>query len=365
MSSPQNLPPRLRWKRLLVLALLVIAALAGLLVALAWTPDSDPAAMKARYGGSPSTSVTLANGQVVHVRDQGPKEALTLVLLHGSNDSLHAWDAWAARLKDSFRVVTLDLPGHGLTGPAPDGDYSIEAGMRAVTGVTNALEIDRFVLGGNSMGGHIAWRYALANPERLEALILVDAGGVPMPAGAMRSELPIGFRLARMTWIAPLLEHLTPRWLIARSLRQSVADPDKVTDAQIDRYWNLLRFPGNRVATIKRFALPLVSDEADRLDQIAVPTLIQWGDQDRLVPLDVASVFRERIPASELVIYPGVGHLPMVEAPEQTVADVITFIGLIQARPPAPPGVMPPPVSDAVTDPALMPADPAPPATNR
>jgi pimeloyl-ACP methyl ester carboxylesterase len=356
--SSQVAPRRPSLKRLALWLLAALAGLGVLFASLSYTADTDPAAMKALYGKQPSSFVTLPNRQSVHVQDQGPNQALAIVLLHGSNDSLHAWDGWVARLKDNYRIITLDLPGHGLTGPAVDGDYTIDANMRVVEGVVNAMGLGPFVLGGNGMGGMIAWNYALKNPTRLDALLLVDTAGAPLPDSDADADLPLGLNLVNVSWLAPALEKMTPRWLIARELRESVGDPASMTDAMIDRYWDLLRYPGNRAATAQRFAVPQDGTALDRLDQVAAPTLIIWGDQDKLIPVEAAAVFRERIPASELVIYPGVGHLPMVEAPEQTVADVITFLGLIQVRPPSAPGEMPPPVSDAATDPALMPAAP-------
>jgi len=301
-----------RWlKRLLVLVLLLVGG--GL--ALAWTPETDPRAMQAKYGGPASRFVDLGGGLRVHVRDEGPRDAPVIVLLHGSNASLHTWDEWTKQLTGQYRVIRYDQPGHGLTGPHPRGDYSAKAFVDVLDRVTRRLDTGRFVLAGNSMGGWVAWNYALAQPKRLRGLVLVDASG---PAEATPKRLPIGFRIARSP-IAPYLGQLTPRWLIARSVRQSLHVQDAVTPAMIDRYWELLRYPGNRVATLDRAKTPRTIATPELMRRIATPTLVLWGAEDTLIPLSAGKWFGEHIPGATLVVLPDVGHIPMEEAPERSL----------------------------------------------
>ena len=306
----------LRWMWRIAVAL--IALLAGL-IAILWTPDTDAAAMQAKYGGPPSRFLDLGRGLRVHVRDEGPRGAPVLVLLHGSNADLHTWDGWARSLASRYRIVRYDQIGHGLTGPSPTRDYRPQAFVDQLDAVAIRLGLERFVLAGNSMGGAVAWRYALAHPERLTGLVLIDAAGAPLRA---KARLPLGFRLARTPGLRDLIMNLTPRALIERSLRQTVAREESVTPAMVDRYWELLRYPGNRQATVDRFSVPPEPARPERLRALRVPTLVMTGEEDRLIPPSSARWFAATIPGSRLQAYPGVGHIPMEEVPEQTAADL-------------------------------------------
>jgi pimeloyl-ACP methyl ester carboxylesterase len=294
-------------KRLTILILLLI----GGGIALAWTPDRDPVALRAAYATAPSRFVDLGDGLIVHVRDEGPRDAPAIVLLHGSNASLHTWDPWASRLAARYRIIRYDQPGHGLTGPHPRGDYRAAAYADVLERLARKLGLERFVLGGNSMGGWVAWNYALAHPERLRGLALIDASGAP---GASPKRLPLGFRIAR-SGFAPMMEHLTPRWIVARSVEQSMHVQSAITPAMIDRYWELLLYPGNRAATGARARTPRNELSPQLAARITTPTLLLWGAEDRLVPVAGARWFAAHIPGARLQVMPGIGHIPMEEAP--------------------------------------------------
>ncbi len=311
------------------LALLIVAIAVAFLVLR--VPDTDPEAMRAKYGGPPSQFVELANGSTMHLRDEGPRDAPVIVLLHGSNADLHTWQPWVENLRGDYRVIRYDQRGHGLTGPAADGDYRREAFIADVDLVADALGLERFVLGGNSMGGAIAMGYAMAHPERLEGLALVDASGVPMDhrsedASAGASDDDAGgnilFTLARLPGINALVASITPRSLIERSLSQSVSNQAVVTPEAVDRYWELLRYPGNRTATLDRFAIPREEYAREDVARVTVPTLVMWGEEDALIPFSAAGWYRDALPNAQLVHYPDIGHLPMEEAPERSVADL-------------------------------------------
>ena len=302
------------------LGVAVVIGIAAL-VLIWWTPDTDAAAMRAKYGSPASQFVDIGGGLRVHLRDEGPRDAPVLVLLHGSNSFLQTWDAWVAQLGKTYRVVRIDLPGHGMTGADPARAYSRTAFVSVVDRTVAKLGVSRFVLGGNSMGGGVAWAYAHAHPDKLRGLVLIDASGEPEPP----SSPPLGYRLANTPGIRDLMTVITPRAMIADALRGSVAKPDRVTDASIDRYWELLRYPGNRRATIDRFATPREKPITGPPSR-PVPTLILWGAEDRLIPVSSAKWFVSQTPGARTIIYPGVGHLMMEEIPERSARDLADWL---------------------------------------
>lgn len=330
-------PPRrslIRRKRVLIPLGLIVAILAAFL--LLRTSDTDRDEMIAKYGGPHAMFVDGPAGQRIHYRDQGKSEGPAIVLLHGSNASLHTWEPLVKRLGGTYRIVTLDLPGHGLTGGTPDRDYSADGMIAAIDVVAARLGLDHFILGGNSMGGWVAWRYALAEPTRVDALLLIDAAGMPLRKGEKRPKSNIGFRILEYPFGRWLATQITPRMLVEQSLRGSVAKQAIVDDAMIDRYWELLRFPGNREATVLRARMDREPAMADQIGAIKAPTLILFGKEDRLINATAAQTFHERIAGSEVVLLDGIGHLPMEEAPDATAAAITDFLTRRLAAPPPP-----------------------------
>ncbi len=323
-TLPTSARPR-RWPRIVAALLLAL----GLLYLLARTPDLPPAELRARYANSESEFVAVLPGLTVHLRDEGPRNAPAIILLHGSNASLHTWEPWVEQLKADHRVISYDQPGHGLTGPHPRDCYTAACFVEVVEAVAKNRGLAQFVLVGNSMGGWVAWNYALAHPDRLAGLVLVDASGAPLPSD-IEPKPPIGFRLARTPGINLLMREITPRSMIEKSLHQSVSVQASVTPAVVDRYWNLLRHPGNRRATALRFSAPRTIATPDQLARIKTPTLLMWGREDRLVPVEAANVFHRFIPNSRIVIYDDVGHIPMEEAPYRSVADLTAFVNEVE-----------------------------------
>jgi len=294
------------WRILLVSILLLILGL----VALGWESDRPVSSLTERWAPPPSTFVEL-QGLQVHLRDQGnTDDPLPLVLIHGTSASLHTWQGWVGELAAERRLISADLPGFGLTGPDPNRDYSIERYVRFIDALLDHLQVEQAVLVGNSLGGWIAWEYALAHPQRAHSLILVDAAGY----GSMPKQIPIGFQLARNEWMRPLLEKLLPRFLVRDSVRQVYGDPERVTDDLVDRYFELSLRLGNRRALFDRFAQGLGSpDNGERIARIAQPTLIIWGELDRLIPLSDGKRFAADLPQAELVVLEGLGHVPHEE----------------------------------------------------
>lgn len=302
---------------------LLLAALIGLF-ALGYTPDTDAAAMRAKYASPASQFVNVGGGLTMHVRDEGKRDGPVLVLLHGSNASLHTWEPWVERLKGKYRIISLDQIGHGLTGPNPTGQYDGLAFVGTLNTLLGKLGVNRFALAGNSMGGYVAWEYALAYPDKLTHLILIDAAG---PPDDPNKKLPIGFQIARMPGISKLAQVITPRSVFEKSLAGSVSNQSIVAPAMVDRYWELNRYPGNRAATGARFAQYAGrTRNVGALGQITTPTLILWGAEDKLIPASGADWFAARIPGSVKIVYPGIGHIPMEEAPDRTAADLDAFL---------------------------------------
>lgn len=300
-------------------AVVIVVAIIGLGI-WGYAPDRDVAELRSEYGTEPSQFIALDNGQTVHVRDTGPRDAPVLLLMHGSGASLHTWEDWSDALGDSYRVIRYDHAGHGLTGPHVDQDYSAASQSDMAHMLMQKLGVDSYIVAGNSMGGRIAWHHALDHPDAVRALILIDASGAPQ---AKSKSVPIGFKLAQSGALEPLLKIFTPRSIIASTLKGSVAAPEAVTDAQIDRYWNLLRYPGNRAAMFSRGrGAPERQRSAEEIASITVPVLILWGAQDQLIPVESARWFDAALPDSDLVIYGDLGHIPMEEDAARTAKDV-------------------------------------------
>lgn len=312
----------MRWR---FVAYAVAAVVFGLVVAfLSYrTPDTDPAAMRAKYGAPPSQFVDLGNRLTVHLRDTGPRDAPVLMLIHGSNASLHTWEPWVDRLAPRYRIIRMDLPGHGLTGASPTRDYTPDAYVDVVERIRAKLGVDHIVLAGNSMGGGVAWHYALAHPDHIRALVLIDSVGQPERGN---SKPPLAFRIARIPVLRDIAAAITPRSLIADSLPGVFGNPKLADAAMIDRYWELLRYPGNRTATLDRFALAPDSATAAQLAALKLPVLILWGADDRLIPRTSGDWLHAHIRGSKLIVYPGIGHLPMEEFPDRSAADITRFI---------------------------------------
>lgn len=321
------------WRGLIAfLAVLVIAFL------IFRTPDTDSADMRAKYGGQPSQFVQIGDGVTVHLRDEGPRDAPAIILLHGSNADLHTWEPWVEALKGTYRVIRFDQVGHGLTGPDPQHDYSRENYVEDILELADKLGLQRFILAGNSMGGKHALAFAVAHPGRVAGLVLVDGSGGPMLKLDKKEDKDsgnIGFKIAQTPGINLLVEQITPRSLIAQSLEQSVSVKSVASEAAVTRYWELLRYPGNRRATLKRFGYPYDPLSEAEIAAVTTPTLILWGEEDRLIPVEAGRWLDKTMPNSTLVIYPKIGHLPHEEAPAATLGDLKPWLAE-HARPAKP-----------------------------
>ncbi|PZP34437.1 MAG: alpha/beta hydrolase [Roseateles depolymerans] len=311
---------------LTLLVVLLLAALAAFL----WlrAPDLPAAELEARWVTPADHYLSLGEGLRVHYRDEGPRDAPVLLLVHGYGDSYATWEGWAAELRATHRVISLDLPGHGLTA-APAGTVLERAAQaRLVAAFAEQLRLPPYVVAGNSMGGGVAWQLALLAPQQLRGLVLVDAAGWPMPV----STPSLAFRILGHPWGRALLERIDNRPLIRQGLSAQVGDKALITDALVDRWALYQRYPGHR--PILMSAAPGAQAPATEalLAGIHLPTLVLHGEIDPILPLAHGRQFAAAIPGAQLIVYAGVGHLPQREIPQRSAADVAAFV----ARLPAP-----------------------------
>jgi pimeloyl-ACP methyl ester carboxylesterase len=317
----------------------VIGAIAAVLAAavlIAWLklrgPDIPYAALEAKYANAQSHFVELPGGYHVHYRDDGNAGAPLLVLLHGFGDSFTSWEGWVKQLAPKYRIVSLDFPGHGLT-RAPEG--SVLAGEPLadfVDAFAGQLQLRTFAVAGNSLGGGVAWQLAVRHPDRVNALILVDAAGFAndKPPGA----IPLAFRILRYPVGRAFLRSIDNRPLIRDGLKIDVYDKSLITDFVVDRWAEFQRAPGHRAILMGLNPGAQTQASPALLSTIKVPTLILWGEADPLIETAAARKFAAEIPGAKLITYANVGHLPQIESPQRSAADVAAFLANVST--PAP-----------------------------
>ena len=327
--------------------LFALGALAGV-VLWAWRPDLPRDLLVQRYANAHSQFVDVG-GVRAHVRDEGRPDGMPLLMIHGSLGSLQVWEGWVRELGDRLRLVSVDLPGHGLTGPWPRGEYTIEAYTDFIEVLADALHLDRFAIAGQSMGGAVAWSFAATRPERVTHLILVDSSGFSGGGTALST------KLARLGWLSDIGIYLKPESMIRRALLETYADPAMVTPERLQRYSDLQRFPGNRPATLQRLRTQEPLDPTT-LRHLDLPTLIIWGARDRQLPVNQAYRFQGDIKGAKLAIFSRLGHAPMEEDPKATAAAVASFLPRDPPPPPPAPAADPPPPSaDQPVAPSIVP----------
>jgi pimeloyl-ACP methyl ester carboxylesterase len=307
-----------------LMALTAVVLIVALLAGWAWTPDRPLAELEARYAQPPSRYLQV-QGLQLHVRDTGPSAVAgqppppALLLLHGFGSSLHTWDDWAASLQDRWRVVRIDLPGAGLTGADPQGDYSDAHSVQLLLALMDQLGLARATLVGHSMGGRLAWRLAAEHPDRVDKLVLVAPDGFASP-GFEYGQAP------EMGLAVQLMRHVLPRLVLKASLEPAYADPKRFSEATVDRYHDMLLAPGVRGALIQRMQQLVLQEPTPWLRRITAPTLLMWGEQDAMIPLANAQDYLKSVPKSRLVSFAGVGHLPHEEAPASSLPALRAFL---------------------------------------
>jgi len=306
-------------KRWIKASLIAVLVLIGLAVFLLYTPDSDREKMMAQYGAAPSTFLDDGHGGTIHYREQGRKDGPILLLIHGANGSLHTWEYMIAHLQDKYRLISVDLYGHGLTGPNKRGVYDADAQIGAGVAVLDHLGIEKATWVGSSMGGWISWRAALAVPQRVSSLILIDASGAQTEE---KIKPYLAARLMRTALGKAILPYVAPRFAVRSSIEENYAQEERIREKDINRYWHMARFPGNRQAAIKRTETDREPEKWSEAGDIFQPALILWGRHDRVIPVSHGHEFDSKLPQSKLIIYEDAGHLPMEETPQQVARDI-------------------------------------------
>jgi len=280
--------------------------------------------LKEKYANPPSKFIPI-NGMDVHYRDEGiANDSLPIVLIHGTSASLHTFNAWTEDLKKEHRVIRMDLPAFGLTGPFPNNDYAMQNYVQFIEDFLAALQVNQCILAGNSLGGKIAWSYTLKNPQTVDKLILIDALGYPSEA----KSIPLAFKAAKTPIINKALTFITPKFLVKSSIENVYADKTKVTDALVTQYFDLTLRAGNRQALVDRMLQEDHSDSYKNISTIKTPTLILWGKEDLLIPVSNAYTFEKDLANSTLAILDHVGHVPMEESPKESLNAVLEFLGI-------------------------------------
>ena len=298
------------------------AMLAALLVSvslwLAWTPDLSRERLLQSYARA-GTAQLMVGAQPYFIQDTGPRDAPTLVLLHGFGASLQTWDAWSQALETQWGVVRIDVPAFGLTGPAVNNDYSDEADVARLLALLDHLGLQRVAVGGHSMGGRIAWNFAAAHPERVSHLVLVAPDGFPDP----RSTTEFTYQVS--PWLG-LMKLSLPAWALKLGVAPAYGDEKLLTADTMRRYQDMMRAPGVRTALIERMRQSRNSDPVPRLQSLKMPVLLVWGDKDAFIPISNAQDYLNAIPHATLASIPLAGHVVHEEAPQPSVQAVKAFL---------------------------------------
>lgn len=286
--------------------------------------------LKTKYAYPDSKFIEI-EGMDMHYRKTG--SGPTLLLLHGVASSLHTWEAWHKELSDDFTVISIDVPGFGLTGPIPSGEYSVESYMNIVDQFLEKQGIENCSIAGNSFGGYLAWNYALHKPEKTDRLVLLDPMGTsdsePLKAlgWVMRNLQSLGIYAYGIPLIKDMARYITPRFAVAQTVKGVYGDDGLLTAELVDRYHELFLRDGNRKA-FGEIGIKLWKEKnvKQKHQNIIQPTLIMWGEEDIIFPVKEAYLFKENISQAEIKVYPGLGHVPMEESPVSTANDAREFL---------------------------------------
>jgi pimeloyl-ACP methyl ester carboxylesterase len=309
-------------------ALLVAVVLASYLVPLPSSPDRDPETLV-----PPAADLLTVDGQRTAVVDAGPRDGPPVVLVHGFGGSTFSWRLTIPALAAAgYRAIALDLVDFGLSDKSWDADTTHPAQARRVLAVMDALGVSKAVVVGHSMGGSVATRLAIVAPNRVTALVLVDAavtgpgegGSLAVPIAGAALRFPPFLQVARQA-----VRRLVTEDRLVSILRSAYADPDFVTPDVADGYLAQIR--------TKDWDLGLLAVSRDvggnvlpaPLSTLKLPVLVAWGADDPWIPLARGEALRAAIPGAHWAAIEGAGHLPFEERPEAFMTALLGFLASV------------------------------------
>jgi pimeloyl-ACP methyl ester carboxylesterase len=284
-----------------------------------WTPDKSKSELEKIYS-SPKNAYVNALGVNIHYQDTGPsKNPIPILFLHGFGASLQTWDTWSQSLSNEYRVISVDLPGFGLTGEDPSGIYTDERSVEVLEAFLKALQISKVVLVGNSMGGKFAWQFTARYPNQVAKLVLISPDGYASPGieYGKKTEIPA---------IAQLYRYFFSKTFLAMNLEPAYANPKTLNDNLVNRYYDLMLAPGVRGAILARMQQTVLKDPVPSLANIQVPTLLIWGEKDAFIPISNSNDYLKVMPNVKRVSLPNIGHLPQEEQPTIGLAALKEFL---------------------------------------
>jgi pimeloyl-ACP methyl ester carboxylesterase len=290
--------------------------------------DIPYATLDKTYANAASKFIDMGGGVEAHWRDEGNPNGRPLLLVHGFSASVHTWEKWVPLLGGEYRLISVDLPGHGLTRTPKGYEPSIDAYADFVDAFMEKIALPRATVIGSSMGGHTGWELALRHPARVEGLVLIGAAGWPRSTDEADNEEAAIFKLLRNPVLGPVMRDLDNSAMVRQGLKSTFVNKSLVDDAMVARYVDLSRAPNHRATLI---AITLGIGDRDfatkeKLAPIAVPTLVLHGRRDNLVPVAGATLFGEAIKGSKVIIYEEVGHIPQEEIPARSAEDLRAFL---------------------------------------
>ena len=284
-----------------------------------WTPDKSKSELEKIYS-SPKNAYINALGVNIHYQDTGPsKNPIPILFLHGFGASLQTWDTWSQSLSNEYRVISVDLPGFGLTGEDPSGIYTDERSVEVLEAFLKALQISKVVLVGNSMGGKFAWQFTARYPNQVAKLVLISPDGYASPGieYGKKPEIPA---------ITQLYRYFFSKTFLAMNLEPAYANPKTLNDDLVNRYYDLMLAPGVRGAILARMQQTVLKDPVPSLANIQVPTLLIWGEKDAFIPISNSNDYLKVMPNVKRVSLPNIGHLPQEEQPTIGLAALKEFL---------------------------------------
>ena len=304
----------------LVATIALCVFVGGAIVFNNYSPDIPVEIVNKEYKTEQSKFIEIDDTNV-HVLIEGPEDGDAIVFLHGMGSSLIAWKDVLNDLKGQFKVVSIDLPFHGLTGPAQIGACSPNDVAKFVVRVLSALNINDPFIVGSSWGGHIALELALSGEFNMRGMVLINSSG-------LESKVSTTNRMIETKFGQFIFRNFTSEWMIRRFLKQVFWDDSLVSDVLVKQVTTLNRREGNRKGSIscRKSALQHVFKESSQLSVIQTPTLIIWGAEDSWINVENAHKFSNFLTHSSLRIYEETGHVPMEEKPKEVAKDILEFI---------------------------------------